>query len=145
MISKSHIFILILFFTLTIKAMDTEVCSAYLLKSQQLDCSSDNYLTQFGYNYCVAYLSKTLDFSVKGQFILNNIRLCLINKLFQESSLTCKNVKTKAQRMHIDCYSENHFCDLNIIDKNKVFWIAKKEVLDPVFLRTLLSVIKSCN
>ncbi len=138
-------FSILFLFSYQIKANNINVCSAYTDKNIELGCNSNNYLIQFGYKYCQAFLNYENHFSKSGQIILNNIRNCLIQKLNSENNLNCSNIKQEAQQMHIQCYFEFHFCDLNFWDKEKIFWIVKKEVLDPMFFKTFITVNKSCR
>ena len=122
-----------------------EVCEAYSLKAEQLQCGEDNYLMRFGHHYC-KFISENLDlFSRKGQRAIIQIRQCLIREMQSDETLTCENSRTHAEHSHVGCYTENGFCKMSIIDKLSLGNLVYPELMDPGFRDTMLSIVGACG
>ena len=88
------------------------------------DCknSSDEYAISFGKLYCEKYAMNLFKFSESGQDWIGHVRQCLQSKISKlvGTSISCKDLKTRAFDSHPDCYfssSPYHgFCSLPVSD-----------------------------
>jgi hypothetical protein len=130
-------------------------CAFYRVKFHQLGCHGDNYLSEFGYRYCMAYLNLEPIFTRKSRVTLAGIRQCLVDTLEQRTDLTCDNVKSIALQSHVPCYRNSDFCALPISEKLKILWVVRKttmksdhrkimeQIMNECFERSFISVSKS--
>lgn len=120
-------------------------CSYYNRLEDQLHCGDESYINKFAQPYCETYLNKNHYFSQKGKKILRNIRKCLQDSLSsKENILNCSNIETYGFESHYSCYLQNGFCDLNQFDLVPLYWIAKKEILNPQIWKMLIEIKTQC-
>jgi hypothetical protein len=141
----TQIIIFLILFIQTALASDLKICEAYQSKASSLHCSKDNYLIEFGYRYCRAYILREKDFRAETQNILSKIRNCLIKDVQSDRSLNCENAEKQAMQSHYDCYLQSGFCDIDAVDKFLIFRVARREFDRPSFRQTMLDIGKACN
>lgn len=120
-------------------------CDGYAEKSRELGCSNRGYLLKFGYRYCREFVRRNDDFTEFGQDVLAKIRRCLLDKIETEPGLTCRNVKSKAQDHHVECYVKSGYCELNLGDKWTIADIVWDELNDPGFEDTTNRILDECK
>lgn len=143
---KIILFILvgIIFLHYPCKANDYEICSFYLTKSKELNCSPNNYLSDFGFKYCKLFLDQESQFTSTGKQTLSFIRQCLVNEGLKASHLNCQNAKNVYQKIHFQCYRQSDFCNMKLQDISFILWFIKAELWDLTFLSTTLEILKNC-
>ncbi|GEM_PF-2109441 len=124
---------------------DPTVCSYYCQKHAELGCDTKNYLTNFGYRYCHLFVDKETTYTKHAQNVLSKIRSCLVNHLAKQPNVTCDNVADIAIQSHVDCYNENHFCELSPQDQMVTLWHIKSGLRDPFFQTTMKLIIDQCR
>lgn len=122
-------------------------CLSYELIDQQLQCGSESYLQQFAIPYCQKYLDKHETFSSEAQGILARIRSCLQTEMvgFYNHGLNCENIESFGVESHEGCYLNSGFCEMNEMDRLKVMWIAKTEVLNFNVMTMFSNVLFKCQ
>jgi len=124
---------------------DATVCSYYFQKHQELGCDQKNYLVNFGYKYCRLFVNAEHTYTKHAQGVLANIRTCLVNHLAKQPHLTCENVAEIAIQSHVECYKENHFCELSAKDQMVTLWHIKAGLHDPFFQTTMKLIVDQCR
>lgn len=109
-------------------------CDYYRCIEKSQSCGADGYYQHFGLHYCEKYQAKAGKYNQNGQEFLTHIRTCLQEKLEQLNGLpACGEIKKVAIKTHEDCYRENNFCELTIVDQLRIKWMAKREFFDKDF------------
>lgn len=121
-------------------------CTSYEYIDDHLRCGYQSYLQQFAIPYCNRYLQKNDIFSEKAQLILADIRSCLQTELLahDHTDLTCENIEDIGVESHYGCYLQSGFCELEELDKVKVMWIARRQVLNIKVMSVFTKVMSVC-
>jgi len=125
------------------QADNKDFCNGYLDLSAKLQCSSSNYLTQFGYRYCRTFEEQQMYFTPHGQKVLEGLRVCLLSSL-QKSVNSCDAVESVAYPSHVDCYVKEGFCEMDPTDQMQILWIVRAEISNPEFQSTSAKVAQAC-
>ena len=122
-------------------------CRYYACLEEKYQCHRSNYFHSFAENYCHKFDQRHNKFSAKGRKFLKSVKNCLQTHMESDSSeLSCASSKTVAARHHVECYHENHFCDLGVLDKyNIVYTVLKPIFVDPIFRKVGNNIISECH
>ncbi len=131
--------------SLSIEAKNLGSCEYYRSLAHELKCPDNDYLIQFGERYCQRFDRYRQYFTPIGQRMLKRIKLCLQTSLYNSENLTCENVKAIALDSHIECYKDANFCEMPLIDKNRLGLIVAEALFDPDYRSTILVILNSCN
>jgi hypothetical protein len=128
-------------FTLT----NIDSCDYYQDLDDKLQCGDKSYIADFAQPYCNVYLKNKDLFSPQAKIILRKIRQCLQNSLAKnETVLNCSTIATYGFESHTPCYIKNDFCKLSTIDKTLVYWMAKKEIVNPQVWKMMVQIQYQC-
>ena len=131
--------------SLALAETNTSECDEYLEVSHQLRCSERGYLRTFGHRYCREFIERDSEFSPSGRKVLARIRSCLLEKISTDPSLTCRNVKSRAEDHHVECYLSSGYCDMYLADQLKIAEIVWQEMIDPGFKDASLRILEGCQ
>jgi len=129
-------------------------CRFYSCFEERFPCGSTYWMLKWGYKYCVRMKNSSVNFDKIGQEFLEQISLCLTNKLIQQRYYTLKNIncerlRTAGQKIVHDCYMTNAklFCNA-FHEKNRDCFmqlIDNEDRSDLTIIRTLSSVGQKCT
>lgn len=123
---------------------ELELCETYQTVAHSLQCSDNNYLLQFGYRYCRAYVQTAYRYLPETQITLSKIRKCLIADITSDTSLTCDNSETRAMESHLRCYVQSGFCEIDAFDQILIYQVAARETHRTSFQKTMSTVGFAC-
>ena len=127
---------------------DCSQCNYYLCRDQAApaSCGSDGYYQGFGFQYCQRYMQVTAPLmSDAGQKFIKGTRRCLITAMDSQIATdeSCDAVKEQAYDTHPQCYVDNGFCQLGLIDIALVVAsIAPQDLSFKQILSTALSCLQ---
>jgi hypothetical protein len=129
-------------------------CRFYSCFEERFPCGSTYWMLKWGYKYCVRMKNSSVNFDKIGQEFLEQISLCLTNKLIQQRYYTLKNINCEqlrraGQKIVHDCYMTNAklFCNA-FHEKNRDCFmqlIDNEDRSDLTIIRTLSSVGQKCT
>jgi len=129
-------------------------CRFYSCFEERFPCGSTYWMLKWGYKYCVRMKNSSVNFDKIGQEFLEQISLCLTNKLIQQryytlKNLNCEKLRLAGQKIVHDCYMTNAklFCNA-FHEKNRDCFmqlIDKEDRNDLTIIRTLSSVGQKCT
>lgn len=125
-------------------APDIKICDSYLNKKRELGCTNRNYLIQFGYRYCRAFVEINDQFTNHGQWVAKRIRECLIQELEANDKLSCHNVRALSVKTHNRCYVQAGFCELTVYDQVLIFNEVWPELFNTRILDAALDTAAVC-
>ncbi|MCC7403805.1 MAG: hypothetical protein IT288_05340 [Bdellovibrionales bacterium] len=117
----------------------------YAQINNEMNCQPGNYLMSFGYHYCHQFEKELRSFSVESQQKLTQIKLCLIQGLNLDRSLTCENVRSRSLNRHIECYLQHGFCQMPMSDRLKVYQVVLKELFEPDVFEVAQAIRRQCG
>ena len=111
-----------------------------LEKKYQCRGTEDDYAMEFATKFCNLYIENFAKFSVEGQTWVDAVRKCLQVSLVPIIrpwySKSCKEIKQIAFASHVPCYvlpnkqdPSISICNLELIDRLKVFWTIKSSLV----------------
>lgn len=101
-------------------------CEFYACKEQELACGTKGYWQDFGHPYCEKFLRDESRFSQQSQIWLQDVRLCLQERVQVLSEGTsCRNLHKEAMHSHVSCYVDTGFCELSNMEQMRVYWYLK--------------------
>jgi hypothetical protein len=56
----------------------------------------------------------------------------------------CEEIKDQSFKAHPDCYTQAGFCELNIIDKFKIFMTIKAEIISKETVTQGIDLLRNC-
>lgn len=126
-------------------AQESSACLRYAQIHSELSCPPDNYLMTFGYHYCHRFERELENFSVASQQKLTQIKLCLIQGLNEDQTLSCDNVRSRSLNLHIECYQQHGFCQMPVGDRLKVYQIVFKELFEVDVFAVAQAIRRECG
>lgn len=142
---KILFFVVLSFLQTAFAQPDISECEAYRHRSDQLQCTEEDYFINFGERYCQIFVEKNHRFTNYGQEVLAFLRSCLIQSMESDDNMTCENAKELAQEHHYGCYMESGYCSLGLYDRVQLGWIVKYEFFDPGFLAVSEKINLACH
>lgn len=101
-------------------------CDFYICKEQEHPCGPRGYWMEFGQPYCEKFLLDEGSFSPQSQVWLQDVRLCLQERVADISSeFSCETIHKEAMHSHVSCYVDTGFCELTYFEKLKIYWYLK--------------------
>jgi hypothetical protein len=126
-------------------AEESSACIRYAQIHSELSCQPDNYLMTFGYRYCHRFERELGSFSVESQQKLTQIKLCLIQGLNLDRTLSCDNVRSRSLNLHIECYLQQGFCQMPVSDRLKVYQVVFRELFEADVLEVAKAIRRECG
>ena len=108
--------------------MPGEGCQYYICEEKNRNCGTKGYLINYGYKYCNFFTSKYYSrFSKSGQEWVRKTAYCLQSQINAfPDSLSCRTIKKKAMKGHLECHLEAGYCNLSRKDRRLVFRIVAR-------------------
>ncbi|WP_148278719.1 hypothetical protein [Bdellovibrio bacteriovorus] len=101
-------------------------CDYYQCKEQELSCGSRGYWMNFGKPYCESFLKDEKKFAPRAQTWLQDVRLCLQERTLElDRQTSCNDIYDVAMHSHVSCYVDTGFCELNTVERARVYWYLK--------------------
>ncbi|MBX2993236.1 MAG: hypothetical protein KF681_00375 [Bdellovibrionaceae bacterium] len=121
-------------------------CLQYVQLNDELGCSDQGYLINFGYRYCRRFKDTTQRFSPEGQAFLADVRTCLLHSLRTERrELRCDSIEGIAMDHHIDCYDQAGFCSLSSQDRWALFTVVWRDLVSPRTVQMAARLNQACQ
>jgi hypothetical protein len=111
-----------------------------------MQCGPSGYIQSFALPYCRIFLNEKEHFSLNGQLILSNIRLCLqvVLQKNAEAGMTCEELTGFGFDSHEKCYIKSGFCELHEEDIFKIGWTARKQIFNSLIWELFLKLNIFC-
>ncbi len=129
-------------------------CRFYSCFEERFPCGPTYWILNWGYKYCTRMKNSLINFDKNGQELLEQITICLTQKLVQQryytlKTVNCEQLRTAGQKIIHDCYmthaklfcnafkTKNRDCFMQLMDN--------EDRNDFSIIKTLSSVGQKCT
>lgn len=129
-------------------------CDYYLCLDAAFSCSSNNYLSRFGYKYCHHFDTEVYShLTSNGQAWLDRVKFCLQESIenYEQfdwstpNTTQCRRLHRRSVSSHSNCYVQTGYCELPGNDRRKIRQVILPSLWQPDLFAEALQIFSSCG